>query len=258
MREHVLPPSVRRIAARQLGALAIAGLLAAPLYLATEAAGPAVAGISSSAPHVTGTARAIDGDTITVGIVRVRLEGIDAPELDQTCGRGTLGKWLLGGWSCGKAAASALSRLVDGQTVRCDSRGKDAYGRVLGVCSVHDLDINAHLVREGLAWAFVKYSQRYVAAENEARAAKRGVWQGEAKPAWVWRAERWQGAQAERRADGPTQCVIKGNITRSGHIYHMPWDRWYDKTRVETAKGERWFCSEAEALAAGWRPAVVR
>jgi hypothetical protein len=52
-------------------------------------------------------------------------------------------------------------------------------------------------------------------------------------------------------------CPIKGNITSSGHIYHMPWSPWYEKVRIDTAKGERWFCSEREALAAGWRPVHV-
>ena len=52
--------------------------------------------------------------------------------------------------------------------------------------------------------------------------------------------------------------MIKGNITRTGQIYHMPWDRWYDKTRIELSKGERWFCTETEAVAAGWRAAVAR
>ncbi len=258
MRENALRRTVRRVAARHAGALAIAGLLAVPLFVVTESHRPAVAGITPASPHVAGVARVIDGDTIAIGLVRIRLEGIDAPETEQTCGRGTLGKWLLGGWSCGKAATSYLRRLVEGRSVRCESRGKDAYARMLGLCTIEDVDINAQMVREGLAWAFVKYSQRYVEVENEARAAKRGIWQGEAKPAWVWRAERWQGAQTERVAENASACVIKGNITRSGQIYHMPWDRWYDKTRVETAKGERWFCTEAEAIAAGWRPAVVR
>lgn len=198
----------------------------------------------------------IDGDTLAIGAVRVRLEGIDAPELEQTCGRGSAARWLLGSWKCGKASADYLTRQVAGRTVRCESRGTDAYGRMLAVCSVDGLELNADLVRQGLAWAFVKYSQRYVEIEAEARAAKRGVWQAEAKPAWVWRAERWQSAEAERGDGGA--CLIKGNITRGGHIYHMPWDRWYDKTRIETGKGERWFCTEAEAVAAGWRPAVVR
>ena len=57
----------------------------------------------------------------------------------------------------------------------------------------------------------------------------------------------------------PTQsagCQIKGNINSKGeHIYHVPGGKWYDKTEINTSKGERWFCTEAEASAAGWRPA---
>jgi hypothetical protein len=51
--------------------------------------------------------------------------------------------------------------------------------------------------------------------------------------------------------------VIKGNITNGGRIYHMPWSPWYEKVRIETTKGERWFCNENEAVAAGWRPVRV-
>lgn len=233
-------------------ALAFAGLMALPL-LATQGYGPASARIGETTPSVSGAATVTDGDTLVVGGVRVRLEGIDAPEIDQTCGR----RWL-GTWKCGREAADHVGRLVRDRVVACLGKGHDAYGRLLGVCVVEGLEINADLVRNGLAWAFVKYSQRYVEVEADARAAKRGVWQGEAKPAWIWRAERWQQANAEKRDDGPADCVIKGNITRSGQIYHLPWDRWYDKTRIETAKGERWFCSEQEATAAGWRPAVAR
>lgn len=210
-------------------------------------------------PSVSGEAHVVDGDTIVVQGVRVRLEGIDAPELEQSCGRAPSRFWSGGSWRCGREAADHVARLVRERTVRCDSRGTDVYGRLLGVCVVEGLEINADLVRQGLAWAFVKYSQRYVALEAEARAAKRGIWQGEATPAWVWRAERWQATQAERPAPtAPANCPIKGNITRSGQIYHMPWDRWYEKTRIEPAKGERWFCSELEAVAAGWRPATSR
>ena len=52
--------------------------------------------------------------------------------------------------------------------------------------------------------------------------------------------------------------MIKGNITRTGQVYHMPWSPWYGKTRVDARRGERWFCSEDEAIAAGWRPALFR
>ena len=245
--------SVPQIAARHAGALAIAGLLAFPL-LATQWNGPVSArvGDSVAGQGVTGRARVVDGDTLAIGTVRVRLEGIDAPEQDQTCGK----PWF-GTWKCGRAATEHLEKLTGERDVRCESKGNDAYGRVLGVCFIDGFDLNADMVRNGFAWAFVKYSLRYVEVEAEARGAKRGIWQGEAVPAWQWRAERWKAAEGEKRALGGPQCLIKGNITRQGNIYHMPTDRWYDKTRIETDKGERWFCSEAEAAAAGWRPATL-
>ena len=125
---------------------------------------------------------------------------------------------------------------------------------MLGVCFTEGLELNADMVRNGMAWAFVKYSTRLVEAEAGARALRIGIWQGEATPAWVWRAQRWSKAAEAAPPATPTGCMIKGNITRSGHIYHMPWSPWYAKTQVEPARGERWFCTEAEAIAAGWRP----
>jgi hypothetical protein len=146
-----------------------------------------------------------------------------------------------------------MEDMVRGQDVTCESRGHDKYDRMLGVCSVAGREINGELVRSGLAWAFVKYSNSYVTAEAEARSAGAGVWQGAAEPAWVYRDKRW--ASAEQTA--PDGCAIKGNITDKGHIYHLPWSPWYGKVKVEAGKGERWFCSEADAVAAGWRPAMV-
>jgi endonuclease YncB( thermonuclease family) len=192
-----------------------------------------------------GSAKVIDGDTIEVQGTRVRLEGIDAPETAQTCGR----RWI-GTWSCGQAAAAELARLIEGQQVRCDSRGTDKYGRMLGVCFVGALDINAEMVNRGLAWAFVKYSTSYQQAEAEARARKVGIWQGEAQPPWEYRHARWTTVEDA----APAGCAIKGNVTANGRIYHMPWSPWYDQIRMEPDKGKRWFCSEAEAVAAGWRP----
>lgn len=248
---------VFRFASRQAGALAIAGLLAVPLFL-THGQQAATAGAGGAQSQVAGEARVVDGDTLVIGTIKVRLEGIDAPEIEQTCSRSVLGRWTIGTWKCGREAADHVARLARDRTVHCESRGNDAFGRMLGVCTVEGLEINGDLVRQGLAWAFVKYSQRYVAIESEARAAKVGIWQVDTMPAWEWRAQRWQSAEAEQRDSQAGACLIKGNITRSGQIYHMPWDRWYDKTRIEVAKGERWFCSASEAEAAGWRPAVAR
>jgi endonuclease YncB( thermonuclease family) len=195
-----------------------------------------------------GQARVIDGDTIEISGRHVRLEGIDAPEMVQTCS-----DRAGNAWPCGRTAAKALEHLVAGGSLTCNDQGTDKYGRMLGVCFSGTRDVNAEMVRQGLAWAFVKYSRSYVREEAEARALHIGIWQGEAKPAWDFRAERWAGAEDA----APRGCAIKGNVSANGRIYHLPWSTWYGKVRIDEKKGERWFCSEAEALAAGWRPAVI-
>ncbi|MGE0626187.1 MAG: thermonuclease family protein [Hyphomicrobiaceae bacterium] len=242
-----------RYATRQAGALAIAGLLAVPLlatqgYESTSARGVA----PSSGSTVAGAARVVDGDTIVIGDVRVRLEGIDAPETSQNCSRS-----LIGNWACGHEAARHLDRLVRGRQVECRSVGADRYGRMLGICTVAGRDINAAMIRDGMAWAFVRYSTRYVGIEAQARQKKLGIWQGKAQRPWDYRAEQWTSAEAASRAEAPAGCVIKGNITNKGRLYHTPWSHWYARTKIDTAKGERWFCNEAEAVAAGWRPASI-
>ena len=223
-------------------ALALAGIAILGTLLARQASP------LDAAETLTGRATVVDGDTIKIDGAHIRLEGIDAPEAGQTCGRKDGGEWR-----CGSAASAKLAALIDTRRVDCESRGRDKYDRVLGVCFADGRDINAEMVRSGFAWAFVKYSTSYVEAETEARARHAGIWQGEAEPAWVFREKRW--ASAEEAA--PSGCAIKGNVTEHGHIYHMPWSPWYGKVRIEALKGERWFCSEAEAQEAGWRPAIV-
>lgn len=231
------PPS------RRLVAFALAGVL----FFSPVIAG--AGGMLRPGPvEIVGQARVVDGDTLEIDGHRIRLEGIDAPENAQTCGR----RWI-GTWSCGKSAARALSDLVAGRRITCRSMGRDKYGRILGVCSVGESDINAEMVRRGYAWAFVKYSRSYVAEEAEAREARAGIWQGDAEPAWIFRANRWESAGE----DAPDGCAIKGNVSRNGRIYHMPWSPWYGRVKVDLDRGERWFCSEDEARQAGWRPAVA-
>lgn len=224
----------------------VASALALGLLFGTPFEGAARSDVSAGA--IRGVARVVDGDTIAIDDTRIRLEGIDAPEAGQTCKR----KWI-GWWGCGTAATTALVRMVENRTVACEPRGLDKYGRTLAVCFADGRDINAQMVRQGNAWAFVKYSQSYVKEEALARAEGVGIWQGESQPAWDYRARRW--AAAEEKA--PEGCAIKGNITKNGRIYHMPWSPWYAQIRIEPDKGKRWFCSEAEALAAGWRPVQV-
>lgn len=241
--------SIKRMVARQLAGLAIAGVLVVPLIGFSSGVSTAQKG-----DVFTGEVRIVDGDTIVVGTTRVRLEGIDAPESTQTCNRRHSGTWR-----CGEYATRHLVRLIGANPVHCNDMGLDKYGRTLGRCFAGNVNLNAEMVRSGYAWAFVRYSQAYVAEEAEARRAGAGIWQGEAMPAWDYRARAW--AVAETQAPGG--CTIKGNVTTAGRIYHMPWSPWYEKVRMDETgrgapKGKRWFCSEAEALAAGWRPALTR
>lgn len=260
MSESVLRYATRTSVALALTAVVTAGTLghAAVTHAASFVSGGVLGGGRSGvtgddpagsprAVAIRGTARVIDGDTIDISGTRIRLEGIDAPELAQVCAR----RFFLGSWKCGVAAARALGRLVEGSEVACESRGNDKYGRMIGVCHADGADISARMVRDGHAWAFVKYSASYVEVEREARAARRGIFATENTPAWEFRASHWAGAEGT----APRGCAIKGNSTRHGQIYHMPWSPWYKRVSIDTARGDRWFCSESEAIAAGWRPA---
>ncbi len=211
---------------------------------------PAVASGDASTDVVSGHARVIDGDTVDIGDIRIRLEGIDAPESGQRCpGR------LVATWRCGRAATRALEKMISTAPLTCKSRGRDRYDRLIGVCFARGKDVNAEMVRAGLAWAFVKYSDTYVAEEAIAKSARAGIWASNepAQTAWAYRARRWSTAETT----APSGCAIKGNISQSGdRIYHTPWSPWYDKVRISERSGERWFCSEGDAAEAGWRPAA--
>jgi endonuclease YncB( thermonuclease family) len=200
---------------------------------------------------VSGAATVSDGDTLRIGAVKIRLFGIDAPELSQTCG----------GWACGSAAAARLAELVAEGTAVCVPRDIDRYGRMVATCTVAGTDVGARLVAEGLARAYVRYGDDYAAAEAVAEAAGVGLWRTEAEAPWDYRAERALERVSSRRTEeeapaaGGDGCRIKGNISSGGRrIYHLPGSRAYGRTRIDTERGERWFCDEAAARAAGFHP----
>ena len=166
--------------------------------------------------------------------------------LRQKCNRGN-GRT----WPCGQAAITALEKLVLSKNVKCNGRELDRYGRAIAVCMIGSDDINARMVSSGNAWAFRKFSSDYADLEDVAKGMRIGIWQADTQTAWDYRAERW--AVAEQQA--PDGCPIKGNISKNGNIYHAPWSPWYERTKVSVEKGEHWFCSEDEAIAAGWRSA---
>ncbi len=191
--------------------------------------------------------RIIDGDTLAVGDVTYRLHGIDAPEAGQTC---TTASGSL--WQCGDAATAHLIELVDGRSPDCEIRGIDDYDRMLSVCWAGSTELNSQMVLDGYAWAFRRYSEDYVDAELIAARVGLGIWANPTQTAWDFRASKWEVA-LQKAPDG---CPIKGNISNNGHIYHTPWSPWYDRTRVSVERGERWFCTEREALDAGWRAPI--
>lgn len=211
-----------------------------------------------SARSIRGRATVVDGDTIEISGQRVRFNGIDAPESAQRCKDAT-GRT----YACGKESANALDAfLAASRPVTCRFVEWDQYGRFVGNCTRADgKSVQEWLVANGYALDWPRYSGgAFAASEELARTAGRGIWRGEFQKPWEWRAamrEQVPDVEASPRSFslfGQPACNIKGNISRSGErIYHLPGQKYYDKVRVFERKGERWFCSEAEAIAAGWR-----
>ena len=196
--------------------------------------------------------RVIDGDTIEVELggqtVRIRYIGIDTPETVDPSSP----------VECYGLEASERNReLVAGRTVELekDVSETDQYGRLLRYVYVEDLMVNEQLVLDGYATSFtfppdVKYQDRLVTAQMEALNAGRGLW-----------VKCFDGAEESESSSCPEGCVapppgceIKGNVNSEGvKIYHVPSGEFYDATVIDTARGERWFCTPGEAIANGWR-----
>lgn len=134
----------------------------------------ALAGASPAlASPISSPARAVDGDTLILTDLIVRLHGIDAVEAQQTCKRGTVT------WPCGQEAKRSLAALVDGKVVECVQRSIDQYGRTVATCTVNGFDLAENLTRSGLAVALPEFSDAYVDAEARSRALRLGIWAGE-------------------------------------------------------------------------------
>jgi endonuclease YncB( thermonuclease family) len=132
---------------------------------------------------VSGYARVVDGDSLEVAGVRVRLHGIDAPERDQDC-RDANGRT----YSCGRAAMRALTDAIGGHSVTCTPVDVDQYDRDVARCTVDDADLGEIMVRGGYALDYERHSRgRYAEAEREARAAHRGLWAGTFEAPATWR-----------------------------------------------------------------------
>ena len=189
--------------------------------------------------------RVIDGDTIEVEIAgklyKVRYIGIDTPEMSPV--------------ECfGREATARNRELVEGQKIRLekDVSETDKYGRLLRYVYLEDgTFVNETLAADGYAHTAtfppdIKYQEKLREAEREARKNNRGLW-------FACQGQKATDAQAGTQG----QCVIKGNISYNTRekIYHVPGCLNYEETVINEDKGERWFCTEEEAKAAGWRKA---
>ncbi|MBL0925277.1 MAG: thermonuclease family protein [Sphingomonadaceae bacterium] len=127
----------------------------------------------------------LDGDSFVIGGERFRLKGIDAPELHQVC-RDAQGKT----WGCGKVARQVLVKMLSEPRLTCESVATDQYNRLLATCNtIRSPDIAADQVRGGMAISDDFYGIRtYGDEQDNARQAKRGIWQGAFVSPAGWRA----------------------------------------------------------------------
>ncbi len=214
----------------------------------------------AAAQVIEGPAEVIDGDSLKIAGTEVRLFGVDAPEVTQPCYSN--GAEV----ACGAMAKDVLANLIGNSVLTCQPRDTDTYGRIVATCRISGADVGGALVEAGWATAFQRYGRDYVPSEMRARAARSGIWQWDFQMPEDYRASQQADRQPRtaqalqrpagraRRYEGNGQCLIKGNHSRRGDwIYHLPGMPYYDATRAEA-----YFCTEAEAQAAGYRRAIVR
>jgi len=225
-------------------------------------------------PALTANVIVRDGDTIQLGDVTYRLDGVDAPELDQICINDQADPW-----SCGIDARDQLAKLIAGRDVHCDDLGPDKLFRKrhVGVCTVQgdSTSLNLEIAQMGLAIS-VEPALKAHAKDDAAKAQadKRGLWKGCFVAPQEFRLGKKDGALigASCRADRdkeiravlfpedvamPPSCAIKGKlavrarVTGNVGIYHLQGCPSY----AGLPRPDRWFCSEDDAQAAGFRRA---
>lgn len=226
--------------------------------MTTETVSPEVGATDGRGYEVAQVQRVIDGDTIELTDGRkVRYIGIDTPETNHPSK----------GVECfGHEAGQRNRGLVLGQVVQLekDVSDTDRFGRLLRYVWKDEVLVNQQLVAEGMAFASsfppdVKRQDQFRAAEQQAQIQGLGLWSSCDLPeldelnATLDQADEQVLGAAD--AEQTTECVIKGNISSNGWLYHLPECSSYDSVKIDQAKGEQWFCSEAEAEKAGWTKA---
>ena len=123
----------------------------------------------------------VDGDTIHLNGEKIRFSGIDTPELKQTCFKDDV-KNL-----CGVKAKQILINKIGNNTVECISEGRDQYKRILAECFVNNESLSSYLVRSGYAFAYRKYSKKFIKDEDYAKANQIGIWSMKFEYPWEYR-----------------------------------------------------------------------
>ena len=173
----------------------------------------------------------IDGDSIKDGNLKIRLYGIDAPELEQQCtdAKGT-------SWHCGKASKRKLEILIKGKHLICNIKGTDLYKRKLAICKLDGLDINQYMVEQGYAVAYTKYSDKYEIDEEYAINNNKGIWQGDFKEPEEFRKEQKLKKSKKAKANNPQ---IKTLYKSSGKTAAKKHSNNKQKTKNKHAPSEK-------------------
>tara|TARA_Y100000741_G_C17885152_1_gene408761 strand:+ start:27 stop:506 length:480 start_codon:yes stop_codon:yes gene_type:complete len=125
--------------------------------------------------------KVIDGDTIYLNGEKIRFSGIDTPEIKQTC---TKNNEII---ECGIFAKELLIKIIGNNKINCIREGKDQYKRTLAECFVNDLSLSSYLVKNGYAFAYRKYSKKFIVDEDFAKSNKHGMWSMKFEYPWDWR-----------------------------------------------------------------------
>ena len=145
------------------------------------------------AEEIIGIPKIVDGDTVHIDNYKIRLEGIDAPEIRQKCKKeklkisSTFGYTFYKNYYCGKVSKENLEIKVNGSKIKCVSNSKDRYKRYLATCFKGKINLNQWMVRNGHAVAYRRYSNKYILDEKFAKENKLGLWQGKFLNPEKWR-----------------------------------------------------------------------
>ncbi|MBR5046179.1 thermonuclease family protein [Candidatus Saccharibacteria bacterium] len=204
----------------------------------------------------------VDGDTIKItyngSLTSVRIIGVNTPETVDP--RTTV--------ECfGTEASEYLKQKLDGKSIRIATDStqadRDKYNRLLRYVYLDGEDVGLSIIANGYGYEYtynIPYAHQsdYKKAQVDAENQNKGLWAPEACNETGSINNNDISPSMTQSTQNQSDCNIKGNISWSGEkIYHMPGQQYYESTIIDTAYGERWFCSEAEAQSAGWRKSKV-